>query len=497
MRISGGTSFKTGRLVLTIVLVAVLAAGLVMPGAASAAPEQGRYLVGFTHQPGRPEHTLIAGLGGEIIHSYRIVPALAVRLPDAAAAALAGNPRVTYVETDKIAYAIGETLPWGVDRIDADVVHSGGNSGSGIKVAIIDTGIDLDHPDLTVAGGATFVEGTTSPDDDEGHGTHVAGTVAALAGNGIGVIGVAPAASLYAVKVLDSSGSGYYSDIVAGIDWSVSNGMQVINMSLGGSSDDSTLRAACDNAYAAGVVVVAAAGNSGNPAGKGDNVGYPAKYESVIAVAATDSGDRRASFSSTGPAVELAAPGVDILSTYYGGQYATASGTSMASPHVAGVATLVLYANPGFTNVEVRSAMTSTAIDLGAAGRDTLYGYGLVYAPDAAGSGGGGGGGGETGVLGATVSTDKSVYVMGETVTITVTVTDANGVAMGDAAVHLDILTAAGKAWTADGTTSADGRAVFSYKTKVPDGRGVYTVTATASKSGYTGAEASTTFEVQ
>jgi subtilisin family serine protease len=368
-----------------VLLAAALVAGAFAPQAVLAARDMERYMVGFRTLP---DAGLIQDLGGEVIHSYRIVKALAVRLPEQAVEALAAHPDVAYVEPDPVAYAVGETLPWGVDRIDADVVQDGGNYGTGVKVAILDTGIDLDHPDLAVAGGATFVEGTTSPDDDNGHGTHVAGTVAALVGNGIGVIGVAPEAALYAVKVLDSGGSGSYSDIVAGIDWAVANGMQVINMSLGGRFDSQTLQDACDNAYAAGVLLVAAAGNSGNPAGKGDNVAYPARYSSVIAVAATDSSDKRASFSSTGPDVELAAPGVDILSTYNDGDYATFSGTSMASPHVAGVAALVIAANPDFTNVDVRNAMNSTAIDLGSAGRDNQYGYGLVYAPDAVGGGG-------------------------------------------------------------------------------------------------------------
>ncbi|RJQ07896.1 MAG: peptidase S8/S53 subtilisin kexin sedolisin, partial [Bacillota bacterium] len=489
-----GSRSKWGRyltLAGTVLVAVVLVAATLVPATALAAPTKTRYLVGFR---GQPDVGLVRAFGGEIIHSYRIVPALAVRLPDAAAAALAANPRVAYVDEDGIMHAIGDTLPWGVDRIDADVVQAGGNSGSGVKVGILDTGIDLDHPDLHVAGGATFVDGTSAPDDDNGHGTHVAGTVAALA-NGTGVIGVAPAAALYAVKVLDSGGSGYISDIVAGIDWAVTNGMKVINMSFGGSSDDATLRAACDNAYAAGVLLVAAAGNSGNPAGKGDNVSYPARYSSVIAVAATDQSDKRASFSSTGPDVELAAPGVDILSTYYGGGYATASGTSMACPHVVGVAALVYYANAGYSNADVRNAMTSTAIDLGTAGRDTLYGYGLVYAPDAVG--GGSSPPPSSGSLAVTVTTDKSSYVMGETVTITVTVVDENGAAVGDASVHLDIVTASGKTRTADGTTGTDGTAVFSYKTKVPDGKGTYTVTATASKSGYTSASATTSFTVQ
>ena len=158
------------------------------------------------------------------------------------------------------------------------------------------------------------------------------------------MIGVAPEASLYGVKVLNSRGSGYYSDAVAGIQWSVNNGMQVISMSLGGNSHSQGLQDACDAAYNSGVVLVAAAGNDGNSMGSGDNVDYPAGYDSVIAVAATDRNDERPYWSSTGPAVELAAPGVSIYSTCWDDTYATKKGTSMACPHVSGTAALILAA---------------------------------------------------------------------------------------------------------------------------------------------------------
>ena len=220
--------------------------------------------------------------------------------------------------------------------------------------------------------------------DDNGHGTHVAGTVAAIE-NGTGVVGVAPEASIYALKILGANGSGSYSDVIAALQWCVDNGIQVTNNSYGSSGDPGTLtKAAFDNSYAAGVLHVAAAGNSGNSRGTGDKVIYPARWASVIAVAATDSSDRRASFSSTGPDVELAAPGVAINSTKLGGGYVLMSGTSMASPHVAGVAALVIASGIANTNDEVRQQLTATADDLGAAGRDTWYGFGLVNAAMAA-----------------------------------------------------------------------------------------------------------------
>ena len=284
-----------------------------------------------------------------------------------------------------------EILPWGVDRIDADLVWDndepklevdpGANAGGGIKVAILDTGIDLDHPDLqaNIKGGINTINPRKSPDDDNGHGTHVAGIIAAV-DNAVGVIGTAPEAWLYAVKVLNRQGSGYVSDIIEGLQWCIANGMQVVNMSFGTSSDVQSLHDAIVGAYNNGIVLVAAAGNSG-PA---DNtVLYPAKYPEVIAVSATDENNCIAEWSSRGPEVELAAPGNNVYSTFKGGGYATISGTSMASPHVAGSAALVIAS--GVTDKsEVRSKLQSTADDLGSPGKDNLYGYGLVDAQEAA-----------------------------------------------------------------------------------------------------------------
>jgi subtilisin len=264
-------------------------------------------------------------------------------------------------------------------------------------VAVIDSGIDYNHSDLldpnglvNYQGGWNFVNNNGDPMDDNGHGTHVAGTIAAR-DNGAGVVGVAPEAALYALKVLNASGSGRWSDIIAALQWAANNSIEVTNNSYGSDQDPGqTVMAAFDTSAAAGVLHVAAAGNSGTPAGKGDKVGYPARYDSVIAVAATDSSDGRASFSSTGPDVELAAPGVGINSTLLGGGYGTKSGTSMASPHVAGTAALVIATKipdgngDGGINDEVRQRLAATAKELGTSGRDPWYGFGLVQAAAAA-----------------------------------------------------------------------------------------------------------------
>jgi len=333
-----------------------------------------KVLIGFKQKPGSAEQEVVKSVGGKIKYTYHIIPAISASVPEVAIDALRGNPNITHVELDGKVFAIGQTLPWGVDRIDAEVVHVSGNKGTEVNVAILDTGIDLNHPDLNVAGGENFSLGK-SYDDKNGHGTHVAGIVAAL-DNGDGVIGVAPGANLYAVKVLNNAGSGWWSDIIAGLQWCVDKGMDVANMSLGATSAPDDVKDACDSAYAEGVLLVAAAGNEYD-----GPVIYPAAYGSVIAVSATDDTDNLAAFSSTGEEVELAAPGVDIYSTYKDGGYETLSGTSMASPHVAGTAALVWAADTSLYNYEIRQKLQTTAEDIGLLTRE--QGYGLVDAAEA------------------------------------------------------------------------------------------------------------------
>jgi subtilisin len=343
-------------------------------------------LVAFKHPPGPDDHALIRQNGGTVKQSYWIVPAVAARVPLKAIAALQNNPNVAVVEPDGLVEADDLELDnaWGVKRIGAGIVQADGYTGAGVKVAIIDTGVDYNHPDLNanVVGGWDFVNNDADPMDDHNHGTHIAGTIAAE-DDGYGVVGVAPAARIYALKVLNSSGSGSWSNIMSAVQWCVDNGIQVTNNSYSSASHPgSIVQQAFDNAYAAGVVMVASAGNSGTSAGTEDNVGYPARFNSVIAVAATTSGDVRASFSSTGSTVELAAPGSGISSTVRNGGYASYSGTSMACPHVVGAAAQVIAAGVS-DPADVRQVLAATAIDLGTTGGDTWYGFGLVDVPAA------------------------------------------------------------------------------------------------------------------
>lgn len=389
-------------------VVALLAAILVLLlcGQSFAAPEKspgqaGRMIVVFKSWVNEPDYDEILQRTGAVkIKNLRLTNAAVVLAGPASEKALRQQMEVLRVDEDAVVHALAkprpappppESLPWGVDRIDADmvwdqnhdlVVDAGANAGGGVKVAVLDTGIDLDHPDLqaNIKGGVNTINSRKTPDDDNGHGTHVAGIIAAV-DNAIGVLGVAPQAWLYAVKVLNKQGTGFVSDIIEGLQWCIDNGMRVANMSFGTSSDVQSFHDAIVAAYNAGMVLVAAAGNSG-PAD--DTVLYPAKYPEVIAVSATDKSDAVPYWSSRGPEVELAAPGVDVCSTHKGGGYATLSGTSMAAPHVTGTAALVIANGNGLINDEVRSRLQSTAEDLGMEGRDNLYGYGLVDAYRAA-----------------------------------------------------------------------------------------------------------------
>ena len=344
---------------------------------------------------GKADAALIRAHGGDIKYEYTIIPAIACSLPQQAIEALQRNPAIAYIEEDMEVHALSEEIPWGVDHIEADLVQYSGNEGTGVKIAIIDTGIDYTHPDLrpNYMGGYDFVNNDADPRDDNGHGTHCAG-IAAAASNDLGIVGVAPAADLFAVKVLNRLGNGYVSTIISGINWCVDNNIQIASMSLGGPSYSQSLEDTCDAADNAGLVLVASAGNSGD--GNPDDIeySYPAAYDSVIAVGATDQNDDVPSWSNSGDYLELAAPGVGIYSTLptyrvtlsrsYGYDYGTLSGTSMACPHVAGVAALV-FASGVEPASEVKTILRATADDLGNTGRDYSYGYGLVDADEAAG----------------------------------------------------------------------------------------------------------------
>lgn len=345
---------------------------------------QVQVIIGFKNLP---DADLVRQHGGEVRRQFTIIRAISARLSPEAVEKLRTDPKVAYVEPDSIAFAVGEQIPWGVTKINAPQVWQApyNNRGTGVKVAVLDTGIQYNHPDLkaNIKGGVDYTrwDGSTLYlfwTDKNGHGTHVAGTIAAV-DNDIGVVGVAPEAWLYAVKVLNNQGWGYYSDIIQGVEWAKNNGMQIITMSLGGTSDSQALHDAIIAAKRnAGIIVVAAAGNSGDGNPATDNILYPARYDEVISVGATDQNDNVATWSSDGEELDVSAPGVGILSTYKGSIYATGSGTSMATPHTTGTIALMLKA--GIQPNDIQTKLQNTAVDIRDSGFDVFSGYGRIDA---------------------------------------------------------------------------------------------------------------------
>ncbi|ELZ02205.1 S8 family peptidase [Natrialba aegyptia] len=266
--------------------------------------------------------------------------------------------------------------PWGIERVGALAAHERGETGCGTHVAVIDTGIDPTHEDLhaNIGEGVAFVETTAESDeawaDDDGHGTHVSGTIAAV-DNDFGVVGVSPSATLHAVKVLDDQGTGTDADIAAGIMHAARKGYDVANLSVGEPETTQTQTEAVKFAHEEGLLLVAATGNDGHP-----QVDYPADLDEVIGVSAIAKDDSLASFSNTGPEVNLTAPGTLVLSTMPGNQYGVMEGTSMATPHVTGSAALL--AAHGLSNDEIRELLTASAENIGL-GPDQ-QGSGLVNA---------------------------------------------------------------------------------------------------------------------
>ncbi|HEX2172845.1 MAG TPA: S8 family serine peptidase [Dehalococcoidia bacterium] len=306
------------------------------------------------------------------------------------------NPFVEYAEPD---YLVGVSVvpddpgvrdnsEWHLNKVEApaawDVTTGNDNP---VTVAVVDTGIDATHPDLRgrVVAGYNFVSRRPitagEQSDDHYHGTHVAGILGATGNNGIGGAGLTWSASLMPVKILGPDGYGTHSDLAEGMIWAANHGARIINLSLGdpgpSEQDIQTLKAAIKYVQDKGVLVVAAAGNE---ASSGNPIEYPAAIDGVLAVGATDSYDQRAYFSNYHPYVGVAAPGVNISSTVPSGDYRALTGTSMATPIVSGIAALILSANPSFTAGQVKDRLQTTAIDLGAPGRDDHFGFGRVSA---------------------------------------------------------------------------------------------------------------------
>lgn len=252
------------------------------------------------------------------------------------------------------------SIPWGVTQIKAPQAWKK-STGKRVKIAVIDTGVDFTHPDLkpALAGGINLVQRHLPPDDDNGHGTHIAGTIAAANARS-GMLGVAPKAKIYAIKAFDADGSAYVSDIIHGIEWCVRNQIRVINMSFGMKKNSVSLREAIRNAYDAGVIITASSGNDG----KTTAIDYPARFPQTIAVGASDKKGEVASFSNRGKGITIYAPGEKIRSTWPDHDYKELSGTSMATSHVSGVIGLMLALKPQLTPERIRKKLLSSATSL-------------------------------------------------------------------------------------------------------------------------------------
>jgi hypothetical protein len=398
-------------LILLLIMVAILPVASKFNGSfppevyASTLPDSsGRLIVGFKDLTSRfPIQDFLAKYGGGQVAGMNYALKFAVVVPGNAAAFLrlaSQDSRISYIEPDDLVYATftpndpSFSSQWGPPAISATSAWDITLGSKSVVVAVIDTGVQYNHPDLSSnmwknsdgTYGCNYVNSyssscsNTNVNDDNGHGTHVAGIVAATINNGMGVAGISQS-RIMAVKVLNSQGSGSWSSVASGIQWATDHGAKIISMSLGGSSS-ATIQNAVQYAYSRGVLLIAAAGNQ-----NGGAIQYPASYSQVIAVTAIDQNSKIASFSSTGSKAELTAPGVNIYSTCSGSpgvcsgsQYSSLSGTSMAAPFVSGVAALVWSVDSTISRDAVRSILDSTADDLGSQGRDSYYGYGRVDA---------------------------------------------------------------------------------------------------------------------
>ncbi len=651
--------------IFSLLIALILVVSVVQPAYTS---NDGKMRVWVEFSPGRGAKVeqALSAVGAEFHYTFEELNSFVVTVPEQSLAGLRNNPNVVAIEEDAIRYATADEAPYGIDMVQArdvwdvdrdGVVDSGAPSGDGINVCIIDSGIYAGHQDFQ--GVSLSGYSTNWSYDTCGHGSHVAGTITASL-NDIGVVGVNPggadSVNLYIVKVFDGADCGwtYSSTLANAASQCQAAGADIISMSLGGGQKNRTEQTMFDNLYAAGILSIAAAGNEGTTA-----YSYPASYSSVMSVAAIDENMQWADFSQYNSQVEVAAPGVGVLSTvpfintalvtvdgvsysanqmefapmgtdtgslvdgglcgtadgswagkvvlcergtydfatkvmsvdsgggvaaivynnepgnFLGtlgseglvdipavsisqedGQYLVSNklgtsatvltssespasgyeawdGTSMATPHVSGVAALIWSANPSWTNVEIRNALTGSALDLGSAGKDNYYGYGLVQAKSA------------LDLLGwspsdptptpteppttptptdiptdtptptpttiptetpppseevmvLSVSTDKSIYYTNQTVYITVSARDTDGLPISGASVSVTISNASQTIATGSSTTGTNGDVTFTYRIKTKTtGYGTMYVEASASAAGYVSATASTTFTIQ
>lgn len=334
-------------------------------------------------------HAILSSTGAE---EHDFIPALdvrVIRVPQHASQkliqALERNKQIEYVEPDPVATAIGTANDpyftggnqWYLSKISAPAAWDLTTGSSEVVVAVLDTGVLASHPDISgkVLPGYDFINNNADATDDNGHGTAVAGLTSASTNNSLGMAAVTWKNPVLPVKVLAANGSGNHSNIANGITWAADNGARIINLSLGGTSSSRTLRNAVNYAWNRNVILVAAAGNNGN-----DTAFYPAAYNNVVAVSATNSSDGRPSWSNYGSYVDVSAPGASILTLHGATGYAWWNGTSFSSPIASGVVALMASANPALSNAAIVDALLKNSDDIGDPGYDVYFGHGRVNA---------------------------------------------------------------------------------------------------------------------
>jgi subtilisin family serine protease len=373
-----------------ILIICVIVISLLNQTIVSAQEAKIRYLISFKNEI---DYNLIYELEGKVLKEYQDDHMMIVEISEEIVSKLQQYPQIDFFEPDlKINVTPGlnaiiksndtdflrlhsvQEIPWGIQRINAIEAQKRGSTGKNIKIGIIDSGIDYTHDDLLVAGGINIIDNNSDFIDDYGHGTQIAGIIGAQ-NNSLGVLGVAPDSSLFAIKVLDSKGDGFISDVISGIQWSIENDINIVNLSFQTKEDSKALKKIIKKAHKEGILLIASAGNNGF--NEGNTIEYPAAYPEVIAVGAINSRDERTFYSGRGEKLELMAPGASIYSTTLNNNYALTLGTSMAAAHVTGVAAQIMEKNQELDNQEVQSILDKTAT---AMGEKTHYGHGLVDA---------------------------------------------------------------------------------------------------------------------
>ncbi|WP_404455663.1 S8 family serine peptidase [Virgibacillus necropolis] len=328
----------------------------------------------------------LKGIPYELHHIMDSINAVSITIPSNRLQQIKEISGVRWVENDYVVTTESEVVDWGYKETITTGTKKLGLTGKGIKVGIIDTGINGKHPDLNVVGGESFVEEEPNFQDLNGHGTHVAGIIAAK-NNMIGTVGVAPNVNIYAIKALNQYGKGRQTDIIAGIEWAVEHDLDIVNLSLTSPHSTIALKLAIESADDAGLLIVAASGNDETGLGQvGKDIMYPARYPDVIGVGSIGRDLKKSSFSYGGSSLSYTAPGENIYSTYVllgsgENDYNNLSGTSMAAPYVAGVFALYKQAYPYMNTNQIKAKVSENVIDLGREGKDPDYGYGLVQSP--------------------------------------------------------------------------------------------------------------------